>query len=138
MRITVLLLFVLILTSVTALTQYSINHITADEGITNKAPTIYSGTFYNTTKDLANSDSGTSIAGLPSSQSGGSTGGFFDMFTTFKSWLAAGGSFLLGMLTVPKDILFGMGMPDEIAWSLTIVLYVSALFLLVSWLRWNF
>lgn len=143
LRVSVLLLFILILNSFLFLVQESLDNIGIEEGIA--TPTIFdqdnsliasygSNNQLNTanyTQELPNTDQG-SITGEANI--------FTNVISVFKNWLLSipGAKILKGMVTAMPSLLYSFvpfGFPVALAFIMSFIWYVLIIFLMVEWIR---
>lgn len=137
MRITVALIFVLMVNVLLVTAQTSVDNIAEGEGIASTTFFTYDGSI------LSQVDAGNwTVTGNVSLGEGGGqvevdSGNIFtDTYNALKNWVqdATGFNYAKGMVTAMPNFLKIIGLPQEIAFSLGALWHILTLFLVVSWI----
>jgi hypothetical protein len=137
MKITVALLFVLMINVLLVMAQTSVNYIAEDEGLSAPQFFVYDNSL------LSQVDAGNYT--VTGNVSLGNTGGqvevdsgnvFTDTFTALKNWVSetTGFNYLVGIVKAMPTFLSIIGLPQEIAYSLGALWHIFTLFLVISWI----
>ena len=138
MRFAIYFLFMVSINVMLFLGQTTVDNLKADGYTAGNTSTVYD--YQNSLisdYDAGNKTiKGSSDSDLPTSIEG-SNGVFSDLFNTFRSWAVDTFSFVPRFVNAVPTLLKGMGLPSELAFVLGFVWNITAIILLIGWLRWN-